>query len=83
MDDDGASKGFGFVNFDSFESADASIEAMNGQYICNRPVHASYAYKKDGSKGERHGSAAERLLARQGEVKSLRPKPVAMGTQEA
>merc|ERR1719320_2185790 len=37
---------------------------MNGQYLCNRAIAISYAFKKD-SKGERHGSAAERLLAAQ------------------
>jgi RNA recognition motif-containing protein len=60
--DSNASRGFGFVNFDSFEASDASIEAMNGQYLGGRPITVSYALKKD-SKGERHGSAAERLLA--------------------
>ncbi|CAG9760029.1 unnamed protein product [Ceutorhynchus assimilis] len=60
----GNSKGFAFVNFANFESSDASIEAMNGQYLCNRPISVSYAFKKD-SKGERHGSAAERILAAQ------------------
>lgn len=37
---------------------------MNGQYLMNKPITVSYAFKKDG-KGERHGSAAERLLAAQ------------------
>ncbi|KAI4461341.1 splicing factor 3b subunit 4 [Holotrichia oblita] len=60
----GNSKGFAFINFASFEASDASIEAMNGQYLCNRPISVSYAFKKD-AKGERHGSAAERLLAAQ------------------
>lgn len=60
----GNSKGFAFINFASFEASDAAIEAMNGQYLCNRPITISYAFKKD-SKGERHGSAAERLLAAQ------------------
>jgi len=60
----GNSKGFAFVNYGSFEASDASIEAMNSQYLCNRPISVSYAFKKD-SKGERHGSAAERLLAAQ------------------
>lgn len=60
----GNSKGFAFINFASFEASDASIEAMNGQYLCNRSISVSYAFKKD-SKGERHGSAAERLLAAQ------------------
>nr|CAG4641980.1 EOG090X0BVS [Eurycercus lamellatus] len=60
----GNSKGFAFINFASFDASDAAIEAMNGQYLCNRPITISYAFKKD-SKGERHGSAAERLLAAQ------------------
>lgn len=60
----GNSKGFAFINYASFEASDAAIEAMNGQYLCNRPISISYAFKKD-SKGERHGSAAERLLAAQ------------------
>ncbi|PFH35320.1 RNA recognition motif-containing protein [Besnoitia besnoiti] len=58
----GISRGFGFVSFDTFEASDAALAAMNGQFICNRPIHVSYAYKKD-TRGERHGSAAERLLA--------------------
>ena len=32
----GASRGFGFVSYDNFESSDAAIEAMNGQFLCNR-----------------------------------------------
>ncbi|KAG2222500.1 hypothetical protein INT45_012814 [Circinella minor] len=57
-------KGFGFVSFDNFESSDAAIDAMNNQYLMNKQISVSYAFKKDG-KGERHGSAAERLLAQQ------------------
>lgn len=60
----GASRGYGFVSYDGFEAADAAIEAMNGQFLGNRPIAVNYAYKKDG-KGERHGSAAERLVAAQ------------------
>lgn len=55
--DSGNSKGYAFINFASFEASDAAIEAMNGQYLCNRAITISYAFKKD-SKGERHGSAA-------------------------
>ena len=55
--DTGNSKGYAFINFASFEAADAAIEAMNGQYLCNRPITISYAFRKD-AKGERHGSAA-------------------------
>jgi len=60
--DTGASRGFGFISFDTFEASDAALAAMNGQFICNRPISVSYAYKKE-TKGERHGSAAERLIA--------------------
>jgi splicing factor 3B subunit 4 len=58
----GASRGFGFVSYDSFEASDAAIEAMNGQFLCNRAVSVMYAFKKD-TKGERHGTPAERMLA--------------------
>ncbi|KAI4327575.1 hypothetical protein L6164_020017 [Bauhinia variegata] len=58
----GNSRGFGFISYDSFEASDAAIEAMNGQYLCNRQISVSYAYKKD-TKGERHGTPAERVLA--------------------
>lgn len=60
----GQPKGYGFVNYAEFEASDAAIEGMNGQYLCNRPVTVNYAFKKD-TKGERHGSEAERLLAAQ------------------
>ena len=60
--DSGNSRGFGFVSYDSFEAADAAIEAMNGQFLCNRPISVTFAYKKD-TRGERHGTPAERMLA--------------------
>ncbi|KAI8083384.1 uncharacterized protein B0P05DRAFT_537090 [Gilbertella persicaria] len=63
--DTGISKGFGFVSYDNFESSDAAIESMEGQYLMNKQITVSYAFKKDG-KGERHGSSAERLLAAEG-----------------
>ncbi|ORZ00690.1 hypothetical protein BCR43DRAFT_452798 [Syncephalastrum racemosum] len=62
--DTGNLKGYGFISFDNFDSSDAAIEAMNGQYLMNKQISVTYAFKKDG-KGERHGSAAERLLAAQ------------------
>uniref|UniRef100_A0A915DCE8 Splicing factor 3B subunit 4 n=1 Tax=Ditylenchus dipsaci TaxID=166011 RepID=A0A915DCE8_9BILA len=87
--DTGNSKGFAFINFASFEASDLALEAMNGQYLCNRPITCSYAFKKD-TKGERHGTAAERLLAAQNplfpndrphqvfsDIPGLRPMPMA------
>ena len=72
--DTGSSRGFGFVSFETFESSDAAIEAMNGQFLCNAPINCTYAIKKD-SKGERHGSAAERLLAANNPNRSTALKP--------
>lgn len=66
----GVSKGYGFITFESFDAADAAISAMNGQFLMNKPISVSYAFKKDG-KGEKHGSAAERLLA----ARSKKSKP--------
>jgi len=73
-DENNESKGFGFVSYDSFEAGDAALASMNGQFLCNRPISVSYAYKKE-SRGERHGSAAERLLAdhRPAEIKPPEP----------
>jgi len=59
----GEHKGFAFINYANFTSSDMALEAMNGQHIANRPITVSYAFKKDSGSGERHGTAAERLLA--------------------
>ncbi|KAH9910096.1 RNA-binding domain-containing protein [Xylariomycetidae sp. FL2044] len=63
-DDNGLSKGYGFVSYSSFEASDDAINNMNGQFLMNKDVSVQYAYKKDG-KGERHGDKAERELAAQ------------------
>ena len=60
--EDGASKGHGFVSFDNFNSSDLAISQMNGQFFSGRQIRVEYAVKKD-SKGDKHGSFAERLLA--------------------
>lgn len=53
--DTGNSRGFGFVSYDCFEASDAAIDAMNGQYLCNRAITVSYAFKKDTKGGARCG----------------------------
>ncbi|XP_049850586.1 splicing factor 3B subunit 4-like [Schistocerca gregaria] len=58
----GQSKGYAFVYYDSFEASDAAIAAMNNQFFGNKRIVVTYAFKKD-KPGERHGDAAERLLA--------------------
>ena len=57
----GKSRGYAFVNFDSFQSADEAILNLNGQYVNGRPIEVEYAYK-EGKPGERHGTEAERRL---------------------
>ncbi|SNX86948.1 related to spliceosome-associated protein SAP-49 [Melanopsichium pennsylvanicum] len=69
----GEPKGFAFVSFDSFEAADAAIEAMNGQFLLNKNISVDYAIKKDSKNGERHGTAAERLLAAQARKNNALP----------
>ena len=44
--DTGSSKGFGFVSFDGFEASDGAIEAMNGQYLCNRSAYVLPATRR-------------------------------------
>lgn len=72
-DDNNLSKGYGFVSFGDFESSDAAIANMSGQYLMNKQVSVQYAYKKDG-KGERHGDEAERMLASQARKHNVRPQ---------
>lgn len=79
----GQSKGYGFVSYTDFESSDAAIESMNGQFLMNKAITVQYAFKKDG-KGERHGTPAERLLAAQARKNnalpaSARPPPAPAG----
>ncbi|KAL6822177.1 RNA-binding domain-containing protein [Trichoderma camerunense] len=72
-EDSGASKGFGFVSYGDFESSDAAISNLHGQYILSKEVSVQYAFKKDG-KGERHGDQAERALAAQAKSRNILPE---------
>lgn len=59
-DEEGNSKGHGFVEYDSFETSDAVIERMNGEILMNNKITVEYAYKEGKTK---HGDSVERLLA--------------------
>ncbi len=53
----GKSKGFGFVNFQTQESADAFLEGMNNQMLDGRSIKVDYATdKKDSDRGPRTNS---------------------------
>jgi len=45
-DENGASKGFGFVNYDAHEQAQAAIAEMNGKDIEGSPIYVGRAQKK-------------------------------------
>ncbi|KAJ7090392.1 hypothetical protein B0H15DRAFT_263198 [Mycena belliarum] len=68
----GTSKGYGFVSYTDFEASDAAVESMNGSFLMNKAITVQYAFKKDG-KGERHGTAAERLLTAQARKNNALP----------
>ncbi|KZF21272.1 RNA-binding domain-containing protein [Xylona heveae TC161] len=72
-DEANLSKGYGFVSFSNFEASDDAITNMDRQYLMNKEISVQYAYKKDG-KGERHGDAAERELARQAQKHNVTPQ---------
>lgn len=72
-DEGGSSKGFGFVSFADFDSSDAAIANVNGQYILSKEVSVQYAFKKDG-RSERHGDEAERQLAAQAKMRNIVPE---------
>ena len=61
---------YGFFAYTDFESSDAAIEAMNNQFLMNKCITVQYAFKKEG-KGERHGTAAERLFSAQARKTSV------------
>lgn len=75
------SKGYGFVSFDSFEAADAAIESLANQFLLNKTLSIDYAFKKDSKGGERHGTAAERLLAAQARKNNALPPIHAAGAR--
>lgn len=72
-EESGASKGFGFVSFADFDSSDAAVNNLHGQYLLSKEISVQYAFKKDG-KGERHGDEAERELAAQAKKRNIVPE---------
>ena len=69
-EENSASKGFGFVSYADFESSDAAIQNIHGQYILSKEVSCQYAFKRDG-KSEKHGTDAERELAAQAKSRNV------------
>ncbi|KAG6403795.1 hypothetical protein SASPL_136027 [Salvia splendens] len=59
-DENGASRGFGFVNFDKAENAKSAVEALNGSQLGSKVLYVARAQKK---------SEREEMLRRQFEEK--------------
>ena len=74
-DENEKSKGYGFVSYDNFESADEAIKALNGQFVAGKAIEVTYAYKKD-NYGEKHGSIAEWILNSNKAMFAPPPPPV-------
>lgn len=60
----GECKGYAFLTFDSFDASDQALQAMNNQFLLNKPCRIGYAFKQ-GQHGQRHGDEQERALAKQ------------------
>ena len=71
--EDGSSKGHGFISFTSFQASDAAVDSMNHQYLANRPISVEYAFKGDGKGGVRHGTKEERLLEENARKRGFAP----------
>jgi splicing factor 3B subunit 4 len=67
----GQSKGYATVSFADFDSSDAARLAMNGQHLGGKPIRIAYANHKNGQKGQKHGSVAERILAEMGKKNNV------------
>jgi splicing factor 3B subunit 4 len=72
-EESGQSKGYGFISYADFESSDAAMANMHGQYLLSKEVSIDYAFKRDG-KGEKHGDEAERKLAAQAKKRNIVPE---------
>jgi splicing factor 3B subunit 4 len=44
------SKGYGFISFDSFESADKAKLNLNGQFLCDQPMTGTYTFMAESKK---------------------------------
>lgn len=65
-------KVFCTINFDSFDSSDNAIKALNNQSLFGRKIRVEYAFKS-GSK-DKHGTLSERLLSKNIAKSSTQPQ---------
>jgi splicing factor 3B subunit 4 len=63
--------GYALVDYSTFEAADAALAALQGYHLMGQPLRLEYAINKDAD-GARHGSQAERELARRAQMQASR-----------
>lgn len=73
-DENGVSKGHGFIEYDDFENSDMAIAKMDGMLLMNNRILLAYAYK-EGHEHQKvqHGDEVDRTLAQQAK-ENLRPE---------
>lgn len=62
QNDDKTSRGFGFVNYDSVEAAQAAVTALNGKQMEDKELYVGRAQKKS----EREASLKQRYASKHG-----------------
>ncbi|KAI6111099.1 hypothetical protein F5141DRAFT_1274433 [Pisolithus sp. B1] len=55
----GQSKCYGFITYTDFKSLDATIEAMNSQFLMNKHITIQYAFKKEHQQNPGFGTEAQ------------------------
>jgi RNA recognition motif-containing protein len=58
--DTGRSKGFGFIEMESGEQAEAAIQALNGEDVNGRPLTVNEARPREERAGNQRGFAGSR-----------------------
>lgn len=79
-DENGISKGRGFIEYEDFEGSDMAIAKMDGTLLMNNRISLAYAYK-EGLEHQKiqHGDEVDRKLAQQGRENLRTEKKVQKG----
>lgn len=76
-DENGVSKGHGFIEYDDFDSSDTALAKMDGTLLMNNRIKLAYAYKEGFEHAKlQHGDEVDRTLAQQGKENLRNEKKV-------